>query len=61
MTASHCRQKQFYFFWLLSYIVGHLIVFTTLVCVLFVATPMSTIGVYDFSMSPVCGHSDIYY
>ena len=37
---------------------GHLLVCTTLVCVLFVATPMSTVSVYYFSMCVYpCGSS----
>ena len=31
--------------------------FTTLVCVMFVATPTSTISLYYLSMCTVCGHS----
>ena len=38
-----------------------LLVCTTLVCVLFVATPTYTISVYYFSMCTVCGHSHVYY
>ena len=37
------------------------LVWTTLVCVLFVATPMSTISVYYFITWTVCGHSHVYY
>ena len=38
------------------------LVCTTLVCVLFVATPMSTSSVYSYycSMCTVCGHSHVY-
>ena len=38
-----------------------LLVCTTLVFVLFVATPTSTICVYYFSVCTVCGHYHIYY
>ena len=37
-----------------------LLVCTTLVCVLFVATPTYTMTVYYFSTCTVCGHSHIY-
>ena len=45
-------------YWPLPHLV---LVCTTLVCVLFVATPTSTIRVYYFSMCTVCGHSHVYY
>ena len=38
-----------------------LLVCTTLVCVLFVTTTTYTISVYYFRMYPVCGHYHIYY
>ena len=47
-----------YCLWPLPHI---LLVCTTLVCVLFVATPTYTISVYYFSMCTVCGHFHVYY
>ena len=47
-----------YCFWPLRHI---LLVCTTLVCVLFVATTTYTITVYYFSMCTVCGHYHVYY
>ena len=38
-----------------------LLVCTTVVGVLFVATPTSTISVYYCSKCTVCGHSHVYY
>ena len=47
-----------YCLWQLSCL---LLVCTTLVCVLLLATLMSSISVYYFSMCTVCGHSHVYY
>ena len=47
-----------YCLWPLPHI---LLVCTTFVCVLFVATTTYTISVYYFSMHTACGHYHIYY